>query len=253
MDDQERQPFSCMMRKLEHFARLSKTDKQAIEGILSAPQKMIKANRDLVREGDAVEYAILLLDGFAYRYKELEDGRRQIVGFFLPGDLCDFNIFVLEEMDHSIATITAARYALLSRCAVRTLILDRRRLMHALNWEILVNAAIQREWILSLGKRSALERMSHLFCELYHRLEAIGLADRMVCPFPLTQLQLAEVSGLSSMHVSRTLRQLRAHGIIDLTRGRLSIKDYDALCEIGMFNPHYLHLDQVGAALDAVD
>jgi CRP-like cAMP-binding protein len=128
----------------------------------------------------------VVISGWAYRYKQLEDGRRQIVSFCLPGDMCDLNVFILKEIDFSIGTITPVTIAHLSRDFFREVGAGYPHISTALWWEALVNAAIQREWIVSLGQRTAFERTAHLLCELFLRLRLAGLTEREGCEFPLT-------------------------------------------------------------------
>ena len=191
------------------------------------------------------------MSGWACRYKVLEDGRRQIISFFLPGDLCDHNVFVLSSMDHSIGTVTEAMVAEISRESLDAMTLNHSRVAQALWWETLVNAAIQREWAVSLGQRDAVERIGHLLCELYLRLESVGLARQGTCDFPLTQVDLAETAGLSAVHVNRSLQELRAANLIVLKGRVLTIPNLRALQAASLFNENYLHLGREGRHLDA--
>ena len=240
-----------LVRRLELFTRLSSADKEAIVRASGEHVRLFNAHEDIIREGDRAKDVNLILSGWACRYKLLEDGRRQIIAFFVPGDLCDLNIFILKEMDHSIGTITAVRLAELSRETLETLTLGHPRVTQALWWHTLVTAAIQREWTISLGQRTALERMAHLFCEMFLRLRAVGLTQGNSCELPLTQGELGEATGLSTVHVNRTLQELRALGQIVLRGKTLTIPDLDLLRTTAAFNPNYLHFDREGAHLDA--
>ncbi len=215
--------------------------------------RQVGAREDIIREGERAKDVKLILSGWACRYKSLEDGRRQIIAFFVPGDLCDLNIFILKEMDHSIGTITAVRLAELSRETLDTLTLGHPRITQALWWHTLVTAAIQREWTINLGQRTALERVAHLFCEVFLRLRAVGLTEGQSCELPLTQGELGDATGLSTVHVNRTLQELRGLGQIVLRGKTLTIPDLDLLRTTASFNPNYLHFDREGAHLDAND
>jgi len=113
--------------------------------------------------------------------------------------------------------------------------------------------AIQREWAVNLGLRDATERMAHLFCELFLRLSLVGLVSGHSCEMPVTQADLAEATGLSPVHVNRTLQELRRLGLIVLKDKTLTIPDLEALADTAQFNPNYLHLGQEGRHLDAND
>ena len=201
------------------------------------------ARRDLIREGDKPRSVNLVLQGWACRYKQLPDGRRQTVHFFIPGDLCDANVFILGEMDHSIASITPLRYAEIAPGDFEQLMNESANLTRALWLNELINASVAREWVANVGRRSAFERIAHLFCEMFIRLQAAGLAGNDSCDWPLTQTDLADATGLTSVHVNRTLQELRRRHLVELQGKRLTILDVEGLKRVSMFNSNYLHLD----------
>jgi CRP-like cAMP-binding protein len=244
-------PVNHLISKLEHFTRLSVEDRAVLQRAALQSFRTFPPRTDIAREGEKSKDVHLILAGWAYRYKELEDGRRQIIAFLLPGDICDQNVFVLREMDHSIGTITAARVADLPRAFFDEVSAGYPRIATAFWWESLVNAAIQREWTMNLGQRTATERMAHLFCELFIRLEMAGLTSENTCAFPLTQADLAEATGLSKVHVNRTLQELRAHDLIALKGKTLVVPDLGRLMQAGLFNQNYLHMEREGRLLDA--
>jgi CRP-like cAMP-binding protein len=165
------------------------------------------------------------------------------VAYFVPGDLCDLRVFILKRMDHSIGAIAASRIATISPDNVLKLMNSYPALTRALWWSTLVEEAIAREWIVNVGQRNAIERMAHIFCELLYRFRAVGLNQDLSCTLPLTQVELAETLGLSSVHVNRTLQELRRQKLITLDGGTLTIQNLPALEELSFFNPDYLHLD----------
>lgn len=242
-----------LIRKLEQFTRLSADNRQALDGLVHNSRRSLGARRDLIREGDRPRVVNLVLDGWACRYKTLEDGRRQIMALFLPGDLCDLNVYILRKMDHSIGALTPLSYAEVSRDSFEQLVGDHPRIAQALLWESLVSAAIQREWTVNLGQRSAIERIAHLICELYFRARGAGLVegDSFFCP--LTQTDLADATGMTAVHVNRTVQELRARGLLQWRGKRVEISDMEALCSTALFNQGYLHLENEGANLDAND
>jgi CRP-like cAMP-binding protein len=217
----------------------------------SARTRRFDARVDISREGDRPKDVHLILSGWACRYKQLEDGRRQIVSFFLPGDMCDLNVFILKEMDHSIGTLSPVTIADLSREFFDEISAGYPRIATALWWETLVNAAIQREWTMNLGQRTASERMAHLFCEIFFRLRLAGLTSERSCEFPLTQADLADATGLSKVHVNRTLQELRAANLLILRGKTLTVPNLERLMDAGLFNANYLHMEHEGRQLDA--
>ncbi|WP_159349768.1 Crp/Fnr family transcriptional regulator [Roseomonas harenae] len=240
-----------LIRKLQQFTKLSSDERQVLEQVAAEGVRQLGTREDIIREGDKPQALNLILSGWACRYKHLEDGRRQIIAFFLPGDLCDNHVFVLREMDHSVGTLTPVTFAQIPRRRIDEITLEYPRVTQALWWESLVNTAIQREWTVSLGQRDALERMAHLLCELFLRLRSVGLTQENRCELPLTQSELADAMGLSTVHVNRTLQELRAANLIVLKGRTLTIPDLDALQSAGQFNPNYLHLEHEGRHLDA--
>ena len=213
----------------------------------------IAPRRDLIREGDAPRFVYLILEGWGCRYKSLPDGRRQIVSFFIPGDFCDLNVYVLKEMDHNIGAITPIRVAHITRDDMDALTEGHPRITQALWWHELVSVAIQREWTLNVGQRTAYERIGHLIVELFFRLRTVGLTEGQSFSFPLTQSDIAEATGLTSVHVNRTMKELRADGLLEIDRQRVTLPDLARLMDVTMFNPTYLHLDGDGSHLGAND
>ena len=239
--------------RIEAFTRLSREDKAALNQLAARSVREIDARRDIIREGEPPRYVRLILDGWACRYKMLPDARRQIVSLFLPGDFCDLNVYILKEMDHNIGALTRVRFSEIGREAMDAVTTTHPRITQALWWHELVAMAVQREWTLNVGQRTAIERIAHLFVELFLRLKAVGLTRRDSCDFPMTQTDIAEATGLTAVHVNRTLQQLRRDGLIQLERKELTILDLDRLKDVAMFNPNYLHLNREGRHLDAND
>jgi CRP-like cAMP-binding protein len=231
-----------LLRKLSNFTKLSEQECAAVRECTQDVHEF-GAREDVISQGDRTSGVKLLLEGFACRYKVLEDGRRQIVAYFVPGDLCDLRVFILKRMDHSIGAIVNSKVAEIAPDDILQLTHKYPTLTRALWWSTLVEEAIAREWIVNVGQRNALERMAHLFCELLYRFRAVGLNEGNSCTLPLTQVELAETLGLSSVHVNRTLQELRRQKLITLENGTLTIQDLDALKEVSFFNPDYLHLD----------
>lgn len=237
--------------RLQAYARLSSDDRASIDRLSHKSVRHYGPRRDLVQEGDRPRSVFLMLEGWACRYKQLPDGRRQIVAFFVPGDLCDMEIYILREMDHSVGALTAVRAAEINQDDFDRLMLDHPRITQALHWDLLVTVAVQREWTLNIGQRTAYERLAHLFCELFLRLRVVGLTRGDSCDFPITQMDLADATGLTSVHVNRMLQDMRRDGLIELHNRQLRVPDLSALMNVAMFTSNYLHLDHEGSSLDA--
>jgi CRP-like cAMP-binding protein len=243
---------SPLALQLESFTRLSSEDRAAIARV-SRSARDVPPRRDLIREGEKPRAAHLVLSGFGCRYKTLPDGRRQIVSFVLPGDFCDLNSYVLASMDYNIGAVTRMRVAVIGREDTDSLTDGNCRIGLALKWEQLVHESIQREWTLNIGQRTAYERIAHLLVEIFFRLRAVGLTHDDSCDFPITQSDIADATGLTAVHVNRTLQELRRDGCIELEHKRLRIPDLERMMDVAMFNPNYLHLDHEGRDLDATD
>lgn len=237
--------------KLSRFVRLSSDDVTALDRLATMHVRQIAAREELTREGERPRHLTLVLDGWAYRSKLLEDGRRQIVGIILPGDLCDFNLLLVQHIDHSITALTPLTCAELDRSEVSAALTGLPRLLRALWWDLMVTMEIQREWIVSLGQRSSLERLAHLLCELYLRAELVGLVHDGELSLPLTQHDLAETTGITTVHLNRMVRELRRQRLVDWKGRRLQLLDLDGLRRLALFSTSYLHLDHEGRRFDA--
>ena len=235
-----------LIHKLESVLVLSEDEKDVLRK-LSGTIKTVGPRQDLVREGDRPHECCLILEGFAYRYKLTEDGRRQIFSFHIPGDIPDLQSLHIDVMDHSLSSLTTCKALFISHETVRNLMQGCPRISDAFWRDTLIDAAVFREWILNLGRREAYGRMAHLLCEFYVRLKAVGLTNGDACDMPFTQAELADATGLSTVHVNRTLQDLRGEGLITLRAGSLSVLDWDRLREAGEFDPTYLHLRKEAA------
>lgn len=201
----------------------------------------VPAGHHLIMEGDKPDPVFVILEGWACGYKILPDGGRQILAFMLPGDFCDIHIAVLRAFDHSIVTITAAKVATLPRAQMEALVEAGPTISRAFWWSQLVDQSVLRAWIVSMGRRTAKERVAHLMCELYIRMRNIGLATDDRCEMPLTQIVIADAVGLTPVHVNRVLKSLRLEKVMELSSGSLTISDPVRLAEIAGFDENYLH------------
>ncbi len=230
-----------MLMKLLRRSALDEEDQQAI---LSLPSsiKTLDAGNYIVREGEVPTRCFVLLEGLGYRHKIVINGARQIVGLHFPGDLLNLQSSVLQVADENVQALTWGKAAAIPMEALVELIDTRPAIGRAVFSETLVDASIFREWIANVGRRDAQARMAHFLCELFVRQREIGLARDDRFPLPMTQEQLADVLGLTSVHVNRTLKALEAAGLIERDKREVSFADWPALVSAGDFNPAYLHL-----------
>jgi CRP-like cAMP-binding protein len=198
---------------------------------------------DLVREGDRPTESSLLLDGFAARYKLLRNGRRQITALHIPGDFVDLHSFLLKKMDHGVVALTRCRVGLVPHSTLHEITETHLHLGRLLWLSTLIDAAIHREWLVAMGRRPALNQIAHLVCELFLRLQAVGLTQDKSFELPLTQAELGDVLGLSTVHVNRVIQQLRADGVITWSEKRIVIEDWSHLQQIAEFDPTFLNLE----------
>ncbi|MCW6510796.1 Crp/Fnr family transcriptional regulator [Lichenifustis flavocetrariae] len=203
------------------------------------------ADQEIVRDGDDPDHCCLLIEGFMHCYKQLETGKRQIVSFHIPGDLPDLQTMQLNVMDHALGTLTPCVVAFIPHRALHLLVGEFPNLAVAFWRDSLINAAIFREWVVNVGCRPGPQRLAHLFCELFYRLETVGLAHKDGCEMPLTQAVLGDATGLSSVHVNRMMQDLRGRGLIATKAKFLQILDREKLQDFAGFDPTYLHMKEV--------
>ena len=238
---------NLLIRKLESIFTLSDDERQALEN-LPMQVMVIKADQDIVRQGDRPSRSCLILSGFACTYKVTAGGKRQIVSFNLPGDVPDLQSLHLQVLDTSIGTISPCRVGFIPHEVLRDICERYPRIAAAFWRETLVDAAIFREWVMNVGQREGYQRMAHVLCELLVRLRAVGLAEDHACDLPITQSEFADALGVTTVHVNRVLQQLRSDGLIQTQGTRLNIPDWEKLKAAGEFDPTYLHLERMEAA-----
>jgi CRP-like cAMP-binding protein len=240
---ESKSPNDPLLAKLNRFVALDDKDRAALSR-LSRNAKRLPRGSNLICEGDKPASVFLLLEGWAFRYKCLADGHRQIMAYLLPGDLCDVRIFLFEEMDHSIGLLSDALVAKIPAAEMLDVLDHFPRIERAMMWATLVDEATLREWLLNVGQRNALQRIAHLFCELCVRLGIVGLVENTkTYALPLTQTELADTTGMTTVHVNRSLQRLRKDGLIVTRSGKLTILDFDRLADVAGFSRTYLHTD----------
>ncbi|RYC33912.1 Crp/Fnr family transcriptional regulator [Lichenibacterium minor] len=230
-----------LVRKVASVAHLSAEERAALER-LPMSIRSIPARQDIVRVGDRPSQCCLVLAGFAFRYKLIGEGRRQILNFHVPGDIPDLQSLHLPVIDHNLAALTPLTAGFIRHDAVHEVSARFPRITGALWRNTLVDAAILRERVVSIGQRDGLSRTAHFLCEMAKRLVAVDLAPGLVLPMPITQVEIADALGLSPVHVNRMVRELRERRLIALDGQRLEILDWDALARLGDFDATFLHL-----------
>jgi CRP-like cAMP-binding protein len=213
-----------------------------LEGAVVRP-RVVNKGEDIVREGDRPTESTLMLEGFAARYNLLRNGKRQITALHVPGDFADLHSFLVKKIDHAVLAITPCTVGFIPHETLHGISENHPHLTRLLGVNIAVDAAIHRQWIVSMGRRSALEHTAHLLCELFLRLRAVGLTEDDSFKLPLTQAELGDTLGLSTVHVNRVVQQLRKEGVITWRGETLVINEWERLQEIAEFDPTFLSLE----------
>jgi CRP-like cAMP-binding protein len=228
------------IEKLRRFASLDEEDIAELTRATAKP-RTVGARQDLIREGDRPGPVFVILEGWAFRYKILPSGTRQVLAYLMPGDSCDLHIGLLAEMDHSIQTVTKARVATIDRATMDGIFDRSRGVAKAMYIGQMVDEGTMRAWITSMGRRTSVERVAHLMSELYLRARNIGLTDETHLELPLSQTLLADSLGMTAVHLNRVLKKLRLAEAMTLQRGSLTITDPLKLAQIAGFDENYLH------------
>ena len=236
-----------LLSKLARSLDLSEAEVAAIAAV-PVQSAEVKADQMISRDGDRPSRSFLLAEGVACMSKVAAGGKRQIMSLHIRGDLPDLYTLHLKVVDSDIWAITDCRVHYMPHADLRALNRAHPRLGEDLWRGTLVDGAIHREWMVNISQREAPSRLAHLLCEMMLRTREAGLADGDACPFPVTQADLSEMTGLSQVHVNRTLQALRGWGLVSFRQGRLTIHDWNGLVELGDFRPDYLHLRSAEAA-----
>lgn len=232
---------AALVAKLETRDVLSDAEKHVIATMLG-DARTVPAGEDIVRDGDRPSQSTLLVDGFASRYKVLHGGERQLTAVHVPGDFVDLHSFLLKEMDHAVGALSTCRVATVPHATLQQLSQTQPHLTRLFWLLTLIDGANHREWLVSMGRRPAIGQLAHLLCELYLRLHAVNLTQDMTFTLPITQVELGDVLGLSSVHVNRTLQELRLSNLVAWRGQTVSILDWHRLQATAEFDPRYLHL-----------
>lgn len=232
--------LEVLTRKLREHSRLTAED-LAILNRLTHVVRKLKANEDLIRQGDDPKVSAVVLSGMVARYHLLASGSRQYLSYHMSGDMPDAQALFIDRMDHAVCAIGNAAVALVPHKELLAAFNQRPTVGFAIWRETLIDASIFRDAITNNSARTMQARMSHLFCELFYRARASGLAEGNKIAAPISRLQLGETLGMSIATVNRTLQLLHASRAVSFSRGVLYVKNWDALVKIAQFDPNYLH------------
>jgi CRP-like cAMP-binding protein len=220
---------------------LSQEERGVLERAISEVRRL-PARTTIVRHGDTLHQSTLLVEGFIRRSIDDREGQRQTVAVQVPGDFVDLHGYPLKRLDHDVVTLTAVTVAFVRHSDLDAITREHPALTRKLWYATLLDAAMHREWLFRLGRLDAIERIAHFLSETNARLKAIGLSDGQRFRLPITQSDLAEVCGLTTVHVNRVLRALRDEGLCIFRSSTVMIADPDLLAARGQFDAAYLHL-----------
>ena len=230
---------NALVRKLSNFIELSPAERTCLFEIQAKPEK-IEAHSDIVHEGQTGHRAYILQSGWAYSYKLLPDGGRQVITFSLPGDIMGLRSVLLRTSDHSFASVSDVTISSIAVPRMIRVFSEFPRLATAMLWAVSRDEAVMVEHLVGIGRRNAIERMSHFFLELGQRLQLVGMASDTKFECPLNQYLLADALGLTAIHVNRVLRQLREQELITLKAHHVVIEDVKGLMKLAGFDNAYL-------------
>lgn len=235
--------ITAHLKKLRQRTDVSAEDERIIRSLITETRRF-RADQVIVRAGEDIHVSMLLLEGWLVRSKDLPSGDRQIMEIHVAGDFADLHGFTLKRLDHDVVSVSECLIAMVPHARIRELTDKHPRLTRIYWLSTNVDAAITREMVLSLGQRSAISRMAHMFCDLHVRLQIAGQADGDSFEFPLTQREVSEYLGLTAVHVNRTLQELRRKSLLETDNRRIILLDRPRLEALAAFDPGYLHLDK---------
>ena len=244
MHTEIRNHLDLFVDKIETRAKLTEEEREALRRL---PQKVVRTTgrTRIVEEGQRPTHSCMVLEGMVYRTKIAASGRRQIMSFHLPGDMVDLHTVLFKVADHTIESVRSAALVMIRHEVVLKTAEQWPALARAFWYDTLVDASVQREAQLNIGRRDARGRTAHLLCELVLRMRRVGLADGFAIDMPLTQTDLADALGITPIHINRVLAKFRAEGLITLDARALAIHDWQRLVDIGEFDPLYLHMEGI--------
>ena len=235
------QNIALLATKLARRDALSPVERDVLSGLLG-PERAIKAGGVLIAPGDRPSYSTFVVSGFCARFNLTAAGGRQLTEINVAGDFVDLHSMLMRQMDHGVVALADCVVAYAQHAARRRLTEQHPHLGRLLWLETVIDGAIHRQWLVTMGRQDAVSRLAHLVCELYRRLEAAGLASDGQVKIPMTQTDLGDVLGLTTIHVNRVLMELRREGLIEWKGVQVTIPEWDRLADFALFDPTYLRL-----------
>jgi CRP-like cAMP-binding protein len=235
--------ITTLVDKLSLRDTVSPEEIEALRDVLDHPQN-VPAGTEIVREHMHPLHSTLLIAGFSARYTTLSDGGRQITEINVSGDFIDLHSLLMKQMDHGVVALTDCVVAYAPHTKLISLTETQPHLTRLLWLDTIIDAAIHRQWLAAMGRRSGLSHLAHLVCELYLRLQVVGQAADFAFNLPLTQSVLGDALGLSPVHVSRLITELRGEGVVSWSNGRIEILNWHRLAELAEFDATYLRLQR---------
>jgi CRP-like cAMP-binding protein len=233
--------LDLFLRRLGARSSLTDREREAVLSLSGEPER-ISAHRDFVRLGEETQHSCLIVDGLVARFAQLEDGSRQIVSLHVPGDMVDLYSLILPRAPSPLHALTASIIIKVPHSALRRLAFKHEGLSAAIWRDCVVDGAIMAQWLVNIGRKNARSRLAHLICEMAVRYAQVGQVENGSFLFPVTQEQLGDATGLTPVHVNRSLKSLREEGLIQWIKARVTVLDWDRLSDAGEFSADYLHL-----------
>lgn len=238
---------AALVRKLKSIAPLPPEEEAALHR-LPLRLRAVPADQDVLREGDAATECCLVIEGFVCRYNLTRKGRRQIHSFHIAGDIPDLQSLHLKVMDHSLGTLVPSQLAFIHHDDLKRLMVTHPRIADLFWRDTLIDAAIFRQWMVGMGRRSAHARIAHLLCELLVKMRAVGLVEDGAFNLPITQAEMGDALGVTQVHVNRVLQDIRDANLITWKGAAATVLDWQGLKKLGEFDPAYLHLRRGSSA-----
>jgi CRP-like cAMP-binding protein len=234
-----------LQRFLDRLTCRSVLSDEEQQAVLNLPGRIehVQSNRDFVALGTTVDHACLIVAGLVGRFGQTSDGRRQITAIHIPGDMADLHSVVQPAPTSALQALSNATIIRVPHVAIRGATVSYPALAEALWRDSMVDAAILAQWVVNVGRRDAQTRMAHLLCEMAIRMQAAPAEGEVTFPFAVTQAQLADATGLTSVHVNRTLQAMRRTGLAEVSKHSVCIPDWEALTAAGEFEAGYLQAD----------
>jgi CRP-like cAMP-binding protein len=234
-------PIARFLSRLLHRSPLTQAEQIALLS-LKGPISRHAAHRDVVSPGERVEHSCLIVDGLAGRFDQMANGKRQITALHLPGDMCDLHSVVVPTASWSITALSDVTVMQVEHKKLRELVESYPGIAMAFWRDAVADGSHLVKWVGNLGRKGAAARVAHIFCEIGMRMESAGLGERRSFNFPVTQEQLADAAGLTSVHTNRVLQELRGRNLLTFRAGKVEILDWDAFAREAEFDPAYLIL-----------